>query len=108
MEKTYKVNIIQDKFSPFFGHYRGVDEKQMTFDEIQQELRKISSWIVSEFRWTDYDDYFKHLVYCYRQGDEYTIYPYGYLMPDREFHENVADHQGEGQLFDRVWAYHKR
>lgn len=107
MEKTYKVTIRDDKFSPFFGFYLGAEEKQMTMKAIQDELRKISNWIVSEFRWSDYDQHFSHLVYAYQQGDEYTIYPHGYLLPDEQFEKNVASQQGTGLLFDRVWAYHK-
>ena len=107
MEKTYKVTIREDKFSPFFGWYLGVDERRMTLLEIEMELRAISEWIVSSFRWTDYDSYYAHLVYAYQQGDEYTIYRRGYLLPDDMFQRNVADQQGSGLLFDRVWAYHK-
>ena len=107
MEKTYKVHIIGNKFSPFFGFYYGAEDKVMTLAEIQAELRRVSAWIVSDFKWCNYDPFFAHLVYGYQQGDEYTIYPYGHLMDDETFQKNVASQQGAGLLFDRVWAYHK-
>ena len=107
MVKTYKVTIWREKFSPFLGHYRAPEERMMTYRELYEERMKVSRWIISDFRWKDYDKDFRHLVYCFKMGDEYTIYPHGYLLTDRQFEENVASQQGAGLLFDRVWAYHK-
>lgn len=104
MEKTYKVTIREQKFSPFFGFYLGAEEKRMTRMEISEEIRRAS--LLYTFKWEEHPGY-AHYVYAYQQGDEFVIYPHGYLLTDQQFEENVASQQGSGLLFDRVWAYHK-
>lgn len=107
MEKTYKVSILRTR--RILGHIQEtMENKEMTIGEIAQERRKASDWIVSNFRWEDYPAKFSHLVYCYKIGEEFTIFPCGYLVDDETFYQNVASQQGAGLLFDRVWAYHKR
>ncbi len=107
MEKTYKVSILRTR--RILGHIQEtMEHKEMTIREIAQERRKASDWIVSCFKWDDYPAKFTHLVYCYKIGEEFTIFPCGYLVDDETYCQNVADRQGAGLLFDRVWAYHKR
>jgi len=106
MEKTYKVTIKRER--RVLGHIiPAYEHLEMTIGQVAEARAKVSDWIVSDFRWEDYPSNYTHLVYCVRMGDEFIIWPYGYLLDERTFHENVADRQGAGQLFDRVWAYHK-
>jgi len=106
MEKTYKVTIKRER--RLLGHIvPAYEHLEMTARQISEERLKVSNWIVSNFRWEDYPAGFSHLVYCVKMADEFIIYPYGYLLDDKTFQQNVADHQGQGQLFERVWAYHK-
>lgn len=106
MEKTYKVSILRTRH--ILGHIQErFEHTEMTSREIHEERMKASRWIAENFHWEEFPEKYTHLVYCVRIGETYYIWPCGYLLDDRTFYENVAAHQGEGQTFDRVWAYHK-
>ena len=65
--------------------------------EITKRLR---SW----FKWADYGEQYRHLVYYVELDGRAHVYVSGYLMTEEEFEKDVATREGVGY----VGAIHRR
>ena len=87
---------IRDANRAFFPCY--YTEKEMTPAERLKLRKEISRRIGTWFKWSDYDEKFRHLVYYVELDGVAHFYVNGYLMTEDEFEEDVAAREGIGYV----------